>query len=1095
MGRWQSNWRNHGLIMLFLVLLSSWVALTDPQRLYAAGGSISGIIRDEQGVPLANIAVGFSTFISDGAGGGYWQQVGSVETSATGTYVINGLATGVYRIHFFSLQNPPNYAPEYYENAATAEAGKDVVVSAGQLTANINAQLGEVSSISGRVTGQQDAPLADVRVTAMRREVQRDGSEQWINVTTYTTGADGQYNLPHLLPGLYRLHFTPWSNYREQYYRNADSAEAATLITLSANQKLTRIDMQMQPAHRISGQVTDLAGAPLVNIDIRLWQQVGTSDQWQELEKTFTNSDGSYRFGLLADGVYRLGFFPGYDEDYATAYYDDGDLFQSATPITLTPDRYLTDINAQLGPRSHITGRVTNTQGQPLSDIMVTAYRLETQGNLAGKWLDAGSDATTDSNGLYDIALLDRDRYRLEFVDMSGLDLYLREFYNNAYDIASATDITVARSTTVPNINITLITDGSISGKVTNLTKQPVASVTVSAAQQVVNEAGDLVWVTVGWDGVTDADGQYTITHLKPGAYRVYFDDTDLRLYASEYYDNASVIEAATDVLVQADTVTPNINAELDKAAGIQGRVTDLAGNGAPNVTIGAYQPMTDPNGPRWRPILFTSSDSNGNYVLGNLRPGAYRVGFALIDFERGGPYVTAYYNNATTLDAAQDISVTSNQKRTGIDAKLDRRPSITGVVSGPTGAPLPRVSAALFFSATNPLGEKDWTSAGTTSTDAQGTYRFTDIFVGVYTVCFGDPNTPPQWRDECYDNVRTLDRAKGVAANANAQLTNINAQLASAVGNLAPVAQDDALTVFQGASTDRLTSGANTLLANDSDPEGDPFGVTNIESHPAHGTLTVDYKGHFLYSHNGNDAKLDRFVYRATDRVRASALATVTITIKPAASIEFTQSVWIAGLPAPCGITNHLRVPISTTVAYCYTLHNSGIITLTHHDLVDDQLGAILTTAPYTLLPGATHNVVMTQTIAMATTTVATWTAATARLTPVEPLRATATATVALSTPTDDQDNDSLPDVVESVGDPDGDNQPNFLDPDADGDSVPDQVEAGPDPLTPKDHNNDGRPDYLDPLVPYSSRLNNTGDVDNKVWSMNKCLCGCCVM
>lgn len=1074
MSRWRRNWRNHHSLVLTLVLLASCFFLFGTQQLYAAGGSIIGSMTDEQGTPLANITVGVSSFTSDGAGGGYWRPISSVETGPGGAYFINGLATGVYRLHFASFQRPPLYGPEYYENAATVTEANDVAVTAGQVTANINAQLAQVSSISGRVTGRQGAPLAGIRVTAVLCEVQRDGSEQWINAATYTTGADGQYTLTNLLPGLYRLHFINAENpsdYREQYYRNADSAETATLITLAANQHLPGLDMQMKPAHRIIGTVSDLAGAPLLNIDIRIWRQVGASDQWQELEKTFTGDDGIYRFGLLADGVYRLGFFPSYDDDYAAEYYNDSDLFQISTPITLTPDLYLTDINAQLGPRSHITGRVTNTQGQPLSDIMVTAYRLETQGELAGKWLNAGTEVTTESDGLYDIALLERDVYRLEFVDLGGRDLYLREFYNNAYDIASATAITVARSTTVSNINIALITDGSISGRVTAPTNQPVAGITVSAWQQVANDDGELVWGSVGWDGVTDANGQYTITHLKPGAYRVYFDDVDLRIYASEYYNDAPVIETATDVLVQADTVTPNINAELGKAAGIQGRVTDPVGNGAPNVSIGAYRRMTDTNGPRWWPVLFTSSDSNGNYVLGNLTPGAYRVGFALTDIDRISPYVTAYYKNAATLDAAQDVTVISNQNRTGVDAKLARRPTLGGVVSGPTGAPLPRLSAALYLSATNPLGEKYWTSAGTTSTDAQGNYRFNDIFVGVYTVCFVDLNTPPQWRDECYDNVRTLDRARWVAANANTQITNINAQLASAAGNKAPVAQNDTLTVFQGASADRLTSGANTLLANDSDPDGDPFGVTNIESYPAHGTLTFDYQGHFLYTHNGNDAKLDRFVYRATDTVRASNLATVTITIKPAASIAFTQSVWIAGLPAPCGGTNKLRIPINTTVAYCYTLHNSGIITLTQHDLVDDQLGVILTAAPHTLIPGATHTVVVTQTITVTTTNVATWTAATARFTPVGPLRATATAIVTLSTARDDQDKDSLPDVVEGVGDPDHDNRPNFLDLDADGDGVPDQVEVGPNPLAPLDRDNDGLPDYLDPAVPYSSR------------------------
>lgn len=199
--------------------------------------------------------------------------------------------------------------------------------------------------------------------------------------------------------------------------------------------------------------------------------------------------------------------------------------------------------------------------------------------------------------------------------------------------------------------------------------------------------------------------------------------------------------------------------------------------------------------------------------------------------------------------------------------------------------------------------------------------------------------------------------------------------------------------------------------------------------------------------------------------------MTTVTVVIAPV-FLTFTKTVWIAGLPTPCGITNTLRVPVQTTVAYCYTVRNSGVMTATQHTLVDDQLGSIFTTLPYTLAPGATHSVIMTETIAVTTTSVATWTAVASHLTPGLSATAVTTATVTLSLPTDDQDKDSIPDVVELVGDLDHDNLPNFIDLDADGDSVPDRVEVGNDPQTPRDSNRDGVSDYLDPFTPYRQRL-----------------------
>jgi len=76
-------------------------------------------------------------------------------------------------------------------------------------------------------------------------------------------------------------------------------------------------------------------------------------------------------------------------------------------------------------------------------------------------------------------------------------------------------------------------------------------------------------------------------------------------------------------------------------------------------------------------------------------------------------------------------------------------------------------------------------------------------------------------------------------------------------------------------------------------------------------------------------------------------------------------------------------------------------------------------------------------------------------------------TAIVDISSPTDDQDGDGIPDNEEGADDYDDDQIPNFLDPDADGDGTPDSQEGT------IDQDNDGNPDYLDPDWP----LHPTGD------------------
>ena len=80
---------------------------------------------------------------------------------------------------------------------------------------------------------------------------------------------------------------------------------------------------------------------------------------------------------------------------------------------------------------------------------------------------------------------------------------------------------------------------------------------------------------------------------------------------------------------------------------------------------------------------------------------------------------------------------------------------------------------------------------------------------------------------------------------------------------------------------------------------------------------------------------------------------------------------------PSACATTNQITLPVGGgTAVYCYEVTNTGNVTFTLHDLVDDQLGAILTSFPYTLAPGASVFLTQEATITTTTTNDATWTA-----------------------------------------------------------------------------------------------------------------------
>ncbi|MEZ4645792.1 MAG: hypothetical protein R3E31_24235 [Chloroflexota bacterium] len=59
------------------------------------------------------------------------------------------------------------------------------------------------------------------------------------------------------------------------------------------------------------------------------------------------------------------------------------------------------------------------------------------------------------------------------------------------------------------------------------------------------------------------------------------------------------------------------------------------------------------------------------------------------------------------------------------------------------------------------------------------------------------------------------------------------------------------------------------------------------------------------------------------------------------------------------CATTDTIEVEAGTVVYYCYTVTNTGNVTLSFHDLEDDVLGTILDGYAYDLAPGASVDTV----------------------------------------------------------------------------------------------------------------------------------------
>jgi hypothetical protein len=113
-----------------------------------------------------------------------------------------------------------------------------------------------------------------------------------------------------------------------------------------------------------------------------------------------------------------------------------------------------------------------------------------------------------------------------------------------------------------------------------------------------------------------------------------------------------------------------------------------------------------------------------------------------------------------------------------------------------------------------------------------------------------------------------------------------------------------------------------------------------------------------------------------------------------PVLRIEFKKTVGIA-LQCSAITATSVVVAVGTAVRYCYTVYNTGSVTVTRHSLVDSEFLQLLIDYPYTLTPGngAQFSRVFTPSASVVNT--ATWTAYNPGPTDVVSDTKTATVTV----------------------------------------------------------------------------------------------------
>ena len=514
----------------------------------------------------------------------------------------------------------------------------------------------------------------------------------------------------------------------------------------------------------VTGLVT-LKGEPARNVSVAL-QPSGQYNQ-KDTQRATTDDTGRFRFDRVKAGRYVLGaVVPGFVATSENQYGPQGKTINLA-------DGENTQVEIPLRVGGVITGRVTDSRGNPIVGEGLQLSRLNEQGKPEGVFLGPnGLFYGTDDRGIYRLYGLPAGRYliglgfeqRPNSITMTTNRVYYpMTYYPSATDRSEAKPVEVTEGRETAGIDIVvsgLKKNYDVSGRVTYAeNNQPAVGVELGYGSIMTSDK-TRIGASGRNDFRTNSTGEFRMQNMLPGKYAIFAQP----LKEDNSYSEPLMAEIS-DGDVEGLELKLHRGSSLSGVASIEGAADPATA--AKVSTLRIYYNI--------KSQTLTASDdrspfslaANGGFTIKGLPPGKISFSIMTNDAAKGFSILRLERDGAMLRDG---IDVGAGEQITGVRLVLGYG---SGAVRGQlkiVGGALPE-TVSLLVGARRP--DTGLTVGRTTQPDPRGMFRLDNLPPGeveIYVSSYYRSPEPPPGYEEFTKLLAGIKQRVTVANNSEAQ-------------------------------------------------------------------------------------------------------------------------------------------------------------------------------------------------------------------------------------------------------------------------------------------------------------------------------------